>query len=256
MVDVREPTIVVRGDVSPEMVSYARDKLLAIIADSASPVLNAELRLDHHADPARERPDHVEATIDVNGVPIRAHRNTRTMSEAVDRALTRLRRRVEGTSERQASRRLRYRDAQSWHHDDRPTERRDFFPRSRDERVIVRRKTFALEPESIEEALFDLETLDHEFFLFRHDETNAEAVVYRVGSGYGLRQRVPTPEAIDRVEIPLDAGPPPASTTIDDALSILDEADEPFDFFIDAATGLGLVAYRRYDGNYGIITAG
>jgi ribosome-associated translation inhibitor RaiA len=247
------PTIVVRGDVPDEMVAYARRKLTAVVADASVPVLDAELRLDHHADPARERPDHVEATIDLDGTSVRAHRNAPTMSEAIDRTLTRLRRRVVATNERPQARQLRHRDLDSWHHDDRPSERPHVYPRPVEDRTLVRRKTFALHPESIEAALYDLETLDHDFFLFTQDETNTEAVVYRIGGGYGLMQRIETPEAIKRVEIPLELGPRPATTTLRTALTILDESDAPFEFFVDAASGRGLVAYRRYDGHYGLI---
>jgi ribosome-associated translation inhibitor RaiA len=250
---VREPTVVVRGDVPDLMIAYARDKLLVVLARTSMPVLAAELRLDHHADPARERPNHVEMTIDLDGVVVRVQRSAPTMSEAIDRAESRLRRRVEAATERPQARRLRHRDEQSWHHDDRPTERPLFYPRPADEREVVRRKTFALRPESIEEALFDLETLDHDFFLFVHDETNAEAVVYRVGDGYGLMQRAPTPEAIKQVEIPLDVGPGPVTTTVENALIVLDDGDLPFEFFVDDTSGRGMVVYRRYDGHYGLI---
>jgi len=250
---VSDPTIVVRGDVPNEMVAYARGKLVAIVADAPVPVLSAELRLDHSADPARERPDYAEATIDLDGTHVRAHRNAATMSEAIDRALTRLRRRVEATNELSRDRVLRRRDLDSWHHDGRSIERPNFFPRPVEDRVLVRRKTFALHPESIEAGLSDLETLDHDFFLFVHDESDTEAVVYRIGGGYGLMQRTETPEAIKRVEIPLELGPHPATTTLENALAILDETNAPFQFFVDAASGHGEVAYRRYDGHYGLI---
>ena len=250
---LREPTIVVRGDVSDQMVAYAREKMVAIIAAAPAPVLGAELRLDHHADPTRERPDYVEATIDLDGTAVRAHRNAATMSESIDRALTRLRRRVEATSELARDRVLRHRDPGSWHHADRPTERPHVFPRPVEDRVVVRRKTFALHPESIEDALWDLESLDHDFFLFVHDETGTEAVVYRSGGGYGLMQRTETPEAIKRVEISLELGPHPATTTLESARAILDETNAPFEFFVDVASGRGQVAYRRYDGHYGLV---
>ena len=120
--------------------------------------------------------------------------------------------------------------------------------------MLVRRKTFALGSESIEEALYDLETLDHDFFLFVHDETDAEAVVFRAGEQLGLMQRVPTPDAIRRVGIPLALGPHPASRTLETALRVLDETDAPFEFFVDSASGHGMVVYRRYDGDYGLIT--
>jgi ribosome-associated translation inhibitor RaiA len=250
---VREPTIIVHGAVPDQMVAYARRQFLAVVARTSVPVLAAELRLDHHADPARERPNHAEMTVDLDGVVVRARRSAPTMSEAIDRAETRLRRRVEAVTERPQSRQLRHRDEQSWHHDDRPSERPHFYPRPRAERELVRRKTFAMRPESIEEALFDLETLDHDFFLFVHNETNAEAVVYRVGGGYGLMQRVPTPEAIKAVEIALDLGPHPTTMTEENALAVLDESDGQFEFFVDDASGRGTVVYRRYDGHYGLI---
>jgi len=251
-----EPTIVVRGDVPDAMVAYAVDKLRKIVAHAHVPVLDVELRLEHHADPARERPNHVEASLDLDGEPVRAHRSAASMSEAVDRALTRLRRRVEAATERPQALQLRHRDLESWHHDDQPTARPHRYPRPVEERQLVRRKTFALEPESIEEALFDLETLDHDFFLFVHDETDAEAVVYRRDGGYGIMQRAATPEAIDQVEVPIEVGTPPAITTLKDALSVLDESDAPFEFFVDVESGRGLVAYRRYDGHYGLILPG
>ncbi len=249
----REPTIVIRGDVPDQMVAYARDKLLDVVAHSSRPVLTVELRLDHHADPARDRPNHVEMTVDLDGIVIRARRSAPTMSEAIDRAATRLRRRIDAANERPQARQLRHRNGDSWHHDDLPADRPGFFPRPAEERTLVRRKTFAMRPESIDEALFDLERLDHDFFLFVHDETDAEAVVYRVGDGYGLMQRVPTPAAIKEVETPLDLGPAPATTTADDALAVLDETDAPFEFFVDSHSGRGAVAYRRYDGHDGLI---
>lgn len=64
-----------------------------------------------------------------------------------------------------------------------------------------------------------------------------------------------TPDAVGGVEIPLVIGPYPASTTVENALSILDGTEAPFEFFIDAATGNGMVAYRRHDGDYGLITS-
>jgi ribosome-associated translation inhibitor RaiA len=255
MAQVREPQIVVHGDVPRDMVDYAHDRVLELVTEAPVPVLDAQLRLEHHADPARERPDHVEMTLDLDGTPVRAHRHAATMTEAVDRATSRLRRRVEAARERPRSRRLRFRDPSSWHHADRRTDRGSYFPRAQEERDLVRRKTFTLRAESIEDALFDLELLDHDFFLFVHDETGAEAVVYRAGDGYGLTQRVETPEARARVEIPLERGMRPATTSLEDALGVLDASAAPFEFFVDAATGRAAVAYRRYDGNYGLISS-
>jgi ribosome-associated translation inhibitor RaiA len=249
-----DPTIVVRGDVPDQMVAYARKKAMAVATRAPVPVLACELRLDHHADPARERPNHVEITIDLDGVPVRARRSAATMSEAIDRAVARLRRRVEVTIDRPEALHLRHRDPNSWHHDDGHSSRPQYFPRAHETRAVVRRKTYAVGPESIEEALFDLESLDHDFFLFEHDETGADAVGYRTpAAGYGIAQAAPTPEAISRVEVPLETGAPPPTTTEDKAVAVLEETGVPFVFFVDEDSGRGRIAYRRYDGNYGVI---
>jgi len=250
-----EPAIVVRGDVPENMVAYAREKLLGAVDQTARWVRGAEARLDAHADPAREGRNHVEMTADLDGDVVRARFSAPTISEAVDGAAARLRRRVQAADDRPEARRLRHRESDSWHHGDALTGRPPYFPRPEDERTLVRRKTFAMRPESIEEALFDLEVLDHDFFLFVHDETGAEAVVHRVDGGYGLRQRVPTPEAVERAEMPLQVGAAPATTTVEQAMTVLDESGAPFEFFVDEANGRGAVVYRRYDGHYGLVAA-
>ncbi len=248
---IREPEVVRRGAVADEMVEYARAKLVALVAALEVPVLDAELRLDHHADPARAGADHVEMSVDLDGRGVRARFTAPTMSEAIDGTLARLRRRVEAALDRPQSEQLRHRDLHSWHHDDRATVRVASFPRPVEDRVIVRRKTFALRPESIEEALFDLDVLDHDFFLFVHAGTGAEAVVFRTGSGYGITQRVATPELVEAVEIPLQVQSAPAEMGVQDAITVLEESGQPFVFFVDG--GKGYVVYQRYDGNYGLI---
>ena len=57
-----------------------------------------------------------------------------------------------------------------------------------DEFKIVRSKRFSIKPMSPEEAILQMNLLDHEFFVFRNmDENDNIAVVYkRVEGGYGL----------------------------------------------------------------------
>jgi hypothetical protein len=176
------------------------------------------------------------------------------MAEAIDCAIARLERSVGVVLEKPQAQELRHRD-ESWHHGDEPAHRRAFYPRPREERALVRRKTFAMAPESLEDALFDLERLDHDFFLFVHDETKEEAIVYRMPGGtYGVSQREATPEAIACVGPVLQVGPAPTTMPIADALTALDETEAPFVFFVEPDTGRGNVVYRRYDGHYGLIT--
>lgn len=252
---LRDPSIVVRGDVSAAMVAYAIEKAEAIAAIAPSPVLDLDLRLEHRPDPARERPNHVQVTMSIDGRTLRAHRHAETMTEAIDRAMSRLRRRVEAQAERPQSVMLRHRDTESWHHDDARPTRPSYFPRPVEERRIVRRKTFAMRPESIEGALFDLEALDHDFFVFVNNETGEENVVYFEDGDYAIMQPTPTPGAIARVGVPVRTGPGPSTMSARAACEVLDETDRPFVFCVDDVTKRGFVVYRRYDGNYGLITA-
>lgn len=52
---------------------------------------------------------------------------------------------------------------------------------------VVRTKHFAVKPMSVEEAILQMELLEHQFFLFRNEETTEINVVYRrKDGGFGL----------------------------------------------------------------------
>ena len=52
---------------------------------------------------------------------------------------------------------------------------------------VVRTKHFAVKPMSVEEAIVQMELLEHQFFLFRNEETGEINVVYRRrDGGFGL----------------------------------------------------------------------
>ena len=51
----------------------------------------------------------------------------------------------------------------------------------------IRTKTFPIKPMSVEEAILQMNLLEHQFFMFRDAETNEPCVVYRRKAGdYGL----------------------------------------------------------------------
>ncbi len=52
---------------------------------------------------------------------------------------------------------------------------------------VVRVKRFAMKPMTVEDAIMEMELLDHDFFLFHNGETNMHSVVYRRSDGdYGV----------------------------------------------------------------------
>jgi hypothetical protein len=244
--DVSDPTspgdVVVHaeGPVEHGDLDYARRKVAAVRDIAGGPVLFTKVDVVVHRDPARPRPVFAKAELDLNGRFVRAHATATTVPEAVDRLEARLRERIERFAHRQESLHLRHRrdEAGEWRHGDETEPRPAYFPRPKDERDIVRRKTFALGASTPAEAELELEQLDHDFYLFTNAQSGEDNVLWRVGEGrYELFES------------------PTGSRTLDDAIELLDETDEPFVFFLDPATGRGAVVYRRYDGHYGLISA-
>ncbi|HEX6422578.1 MAG TPA: sigma 54 modulation/S30EA ribosomal C-terminal domain-containing protein [Acidimicrobiales bacterium] len=254
-----EPTveIVARGRHTEGARDYASRKVRRVMDLVGEPVLHARVKLDVAPDPAVERPAIAQVTLDVNGRPVRAHVAARTVREAIDLLDQRLRDQIEHRAERQrALRRLTpgSRPGQ-WRHGAPRTERPRRFDRPRDEREVVRRKTFALDELTLDEAAFDLEALDADFYLFRELATGGDAVLHRLADGsYGLR-RVDSAEAEGPaavVDVSVDPRPAP-ELSLAEALEWLAVADDPFVLFRDRETGRAYVVYHRYDGHYGLI---
>ena len=56
-----------------------------------------------------------------------------------------------------------------------------------EQEFIIRRKAFPIKPMSVEEAIMQMNLLEHEFFVFRDDRTDEINVVYKRKAGdYGL----------------------------------------------------------------------
>lgn len=66
--------------------------------------------------------------------------------------------------------------------------------------IVIRRKLHLAEPMSIDEALYEMELIGHDFFLFVNKETNRPSVVYhRHGWSYGVFE-IETPENAKKLE--------------------------------------------------------
>lgn len=251
--------VVARGAPAEAATGYAERKLRRVMKVVDEPILHARVKLTVAPDPAVERPALAQATLDVNGRLVRAHVAGHTMHEAVDLLEQRLRGRFERRAER--ARALHRRPAGiepgEWRHAQAPSERPAWYDRPPDERQVVRRKTFALDELTLDEAAFDMEMLDLDFLLFRELATGGDAVLHRLPDGhFRLRRLDPADIAAvgSTVEADLDAGGTP-ELALDEALEWLDVADEPFVFFRARESGRANVVYRRYDGHYGLITA-
>ena len=126
--------------------------------------------------------NNVELTVRGAGTLFRAHESTSDMFASVDAAVSTIERQIRKNKTRLA-RRLRQ-DAFT-----RTVEETSFAPEEPEEELnIVRIKQFHMRPMRREEAILQMNLLDHNFFAFR-DEDNGGcfAVVYRRrDGGYGL----------------------------------------------------------------------
>lgn len=253
---------VLRGDVAEFDRDYAREKLLHATRVAFGPVLQVELRMTLHTDPARVARAFVEMTAIINGRPIRAHASAPTIHEATDAAAQRFTQRIERSQDQREAQHQRLNDRSAWHHADRAAADHPepgTFVREPETRELRRRKQFVLDAETIDEAVLDLELLDHDFFLFENLETGEPNVVVREEDEYRLFQPHPDPEAIKGVIAPVVLDPATAPRCSVDAarelLSINGATRPPMLFFVNTDTDEGSVIYRRRDGHDGLIAA-
>jgi len=121
----------------------------------------------------------------------------------------------------------------------------------------VRYKSYELARVLPDEAVFDMEHLDYDVHLFIDDFTGQQAVIYRGGpTGYRLSRlrQADVPEPRGDVHVAVTRHPAPR-LAVRQAVQHLNLTAEPFLFFADPASGRGRLLYRRYDGNYGLVTA-
>lgn len=251
-----DPQVTVRGDVGDRQVEAAVEKLRAACRTAPRPVLSARLALTMEADPALERPAVVKAGVDVSGRIVRAHVACPTMDEAVDRATDRIRRGIHDLAERRraARRRTGVHELGEWRHGDLPAARPGHFPRPVEERELVRTKSPSIGRLTPEEAAFEMAILDHDFHLFTDAATGADCLIHRTDDGdHALVSRDPQAgrgPAGEPAELTVRH---PPTMTLADALSQLDQSAAPFVAFVDADRARLHVAYRRYDGHYGLV---
>ena len=246
--------VTLRGHVGSHARDYARDKVAAALAGEQPGVLHAHVVLERRADPAVPRPHRAEVTADVHGAVLRAHAVAPSMGEAVDAMESRLRRQLVQLRNRT---RTRHRwtgvaGEHEWRHGDVPRESEPWFPRPSESREVVRRKTFAAAPMTVDEAAWEMDLLDHDFYLYTDLASGDPALVRRLpDGGYAVRggAEQDTVAAVTRE-------PAPPTLTDVEARTRMDTDPDPFVFYVDRESGEGCVLYRRYDGHYGLIVAG
>lgn len=246
------------GPVSAPSRQRAEEKLGHLTTMFRDPVLFAEMRLIVDEATVGVRPAVAEATLDINGTPIRAQVAAADIDAAVDLLEERLKRRIGRHEDRlHRSGKDRHRDnGQEWRHGDLPSQRPEWYDRPVDEREVIRHKTFALEPMTLDEAAFDLDALAHDFYLFTELHTSAEAIVAFEDGGLVLQlpEGADPAQALAGAAVPVRVLPAAPTLSLPEAEEGLDIAGGRWLFFVDDETGRGHIVYHRFDGHYGLIT--
>ena len=128
--------------------------------------------------------NNVEVTVRAGGTILRAAESTSDMLASIDAAVADMERQLRKNKAR-LEKRLR-KDAFVRSVEEAET---SFVPEEPEEEfTIVRAKRFPIKPMSVEEAVLQMNLLDHAFFAFRNEDAGgAFAVVYkRTDGGYGL----------------------------------------------------------------------
>jgi len=136
-----------------------------------------------------------EATIFTRGPVIRARESSHDMYAAIDLVTEKLERQAKKYRDRVQHRTLRHQDKVGALPADfvpagipLSSEKRDAAGSPSEgnhkEPIIVKSKSFALKPMSVEEAALQLELVGHDFFVFTNAETSDTNVVYRRDDGH------------------------------------------------------------------------
>ena len=140
-----------------------------------------------------------------------------------------------------------------WRHGDRPREPEPWFPRAAESREVVRRKTFAAEPMTVDEAAWEMDLLDHDFYLYTDLASGEPALVRRLQEGgYAVRVRAEQDTVAEVGACPPLRLPSPTWRRAPGWTAARSRSSSTS----TASRARGAASTRRYDGHYGLIVAG
>lgn len=120
----------------------------------------------------------VEITVNNNGMVFRAQERAENMNEALDKCVDTLIRQIRKNKTR-LEKKLRSGNFDAFAGDSSVPEEVEY--------ELVRTKKVVVKPESVEEAILQMNLVGHQFYMFLDEETGAISVVYRRNDGgYGL----------------------------------------------------------------------
>jgi ribosome-associated translation inhibitor RaiA len=243
-------------DIPGDELASMREQVASLDRYTDEPIIGVRLTL--RSGPGRTRNRYVaDAHVVFEGRVLAAHVAGPSPREATEVAVERLRRQLRRVVGADVARRNEPEEIRKAIADLEPdsTHRPEAGLKPPEEREIVRRRTYAAQPEGTLEAVSEMLDLDEEFHLFVHFRTGEDVVVHWRDDGRaGLihpRGSVLADESDDIVaaEESWFSEPVPLATVKGE----MDLANRRFLYFIDIEDGRGKVIYLRHDGDYGLV---
>ena len=168
--------LVIRGDkikVTEAMKNYIEEKVGKLdkyIEDSSNIRANILVKVKNHN-------QIIEITIPLKSFILRSEESQEDIYAAVDKAEDKLERQI-----RKNKTRLMSKQAKTYDFSFSEIEEAD-----EEEEKIIKRKKIEVKPMDEEEAIIQMELLNHQFYMYKDSETNQTVVVYkRKDGGYGI----------------------------------------------------------------------
>lgn len=250
-------TVVTEGAMAASVGEHARHRIAAATEHLPAHIGSVRVRLTRHGTgcPA---PVTAQVNLAVNGRLVRAQVWARTGREAVDLLDLRLRHVLERWAWRWSlASRHTAGPAHPWRHDPVTAIRPRSFQEPHRRQAAVHRKAVCLAKETIDGAAFHMDVADYDFHLFVEAGSRQDSVIYHAGpTGYRVAQAHPSvPGDLAHATLPVTMADRRAPVlTVDQAAHRLECSERPFVFFVHTDSGRGNVLYRRYDGDFGLLT--
>lgn len=168
--------------------NYVREKLEKAVKHFQNITTKVDVHLSVSKNPRIENSHKAEVTVYANGTVIRAQVSTADLYASIDLVSDKIARQLRKYKERNLAKKTHSHEKTVDSLEDRPVVEdllRDREPQLPDE--VVRMKYFAMPAMSITEARHQLELVDHDFYVFRNQDTQEINVIYqRNHGGYGV----------------------------------------------------------------------
>ena len=169
---------------------YVTQKIEKAVSHFQDLTLEVDVHLSVAKNPRNNLKQTAEVTIFANKTVIRAEESSENLYASIDLVADKIARQLRKYKEKRLSKKTSARTKTSEVLDDRPVIQDLIGSRSPElPKEVVRTKYFAVTPMTVEEALEQLQLVDHDFYMFRNAETDEINVIYeRNHGGYGVLQ--------------------------------------------------------------------